>query len=260
MLHRRLVIFSIAALYYGVATVAILAFETQILMSSIVLFGLPAYVLARFSLAPFSVLLVVGLVGTGIGIMLETIAHLYGLWYTAGTNVAKLFGVIPLEGVLSIVLQVVFLALIYETLFDDGVYTERSVNRRIGYFVGITTALLGLSWLGIVLKDSFFIESAYIWLLLLLMATCFVVLFVYRAFSVQLLDRIILFSTVAVVPLMSAVIVAVFNVQKVFALGSEYSYTFSVLGETIPLEEVVLVALLPLLVATVYELYLDDQQ
>lgn len=260
MIHRRLVLLALSAVYYCLAIFALLIFEAQVLVSSVVLFGIPAYALARFSLAPLSVIAVVALVGAGVGVLLEALAHIYGLWYTAGVNVVKLFGIIPIEGVLAMTLQIVFLTLVYETMFDDGVYNLRSVHRRIGLFVGAGIGLVALAGVSIALRNVFFVESVYLWLLTALAFTCFVILYVYRAFSVQLLDRIILFTLIAIGPLLGALLIAVVNVQKVFAFTGEYVYSFSVLGETIPLEEVLLLLILPLLVATVYELYLDDQR
>jgi hypothetical protein len=260
MIHRRLVLLALAAVYYGIAIFSLLIFEAQLLVSSVVLFGIPAYALARFSLAPFSVLAVVALAGAGVGVLLEALAHVYGLWYTAGVNVVKLFGIIPIEGVLAMTMQIVFLTLVYETMFDDGFYSVRSVYHRMAVFLGATAGLVAAAWASIYLRNLFFIESMYLWLLLILAVTCFTVLYSYRAFSVQLLDRIVLFTLITLGPLLGALLVAVVNVQKVFAYTNEYMYSFSVLGETIPLEEVLLLLVLPLLVATVYELYLDDQR
>jgi magnesium-transporting ATPase (P-type) len=259
MMHRRLILLALAAVYYCIAIFSLLIFEAQILVTSVVLFGIPAYALARFSLAPLSVILMVALVGAGVGVLLEALAHVYGLWYTAGVNVAKLFGIIPIEGVLAITLQIVFLTLVYETMFDDGVYNLRNIHKRILLFVGVGIAFMVFAWGSIAISSVFFIESVYVWLLILLALACFVLLFIYRAFTVQLLDRIVLFTIIAIGPLLGALLVAVVNVQKVFAFTGEYVYSFAVLGEIIPLEEVLLLFILPLLVATVYELYLDDQ-
>ena len=53
---------------------------------------------------------------------------------------------------------------------------------------------------------------------------------------------------------------SVTNVHKVFANSTAYLGEISLFGVVVPLEEVVLLFMLPLFVATVYELYLDDAQ
>jgi hypothetical protein len=48
------------------------------------------------------------------------------------------------------------------------------------------------------------------------------------------------------------------NTQKLFAYEHDYLYSFRVFGNLVPIEEVVLMLILPMFVAVFYEIYLDD--
>jgi hypothetical protein len=59
-------------------------------------------------------------------------------------------------------------------------------------------------------------------------------------------------------PLCANLILAVANNHKIFAYVNDYLFTFTIGGNLVPLEEIVLAFVMPFFVATFYELYLDD--
>lgn len=255
--HRTLILSFVAFLYYALAWYGLYMFGAEILLTSLVLFGIPAYALARFSSAPTAVLISVILLGGSLAFLLESIAHTYGLWYTVGVDSARLFGLIPFEAVVATSLQVLFLALAYEAMFDDGVYTERSARLRFSAFV----VLLATLTLFVALEayiDTRFMESPYQWLISALLLACFLSLMAYRSLTIRFLDRLVLFTMLAALPLSINLALAISNVHKVFANLHSYAYTYNLWGSALPLEELLLALTMPLLVATVYEIYLDD--
>ena len=256
-LHRTLIISIVFCVYYVLAWYGLYVFGAEILLTSLVLFGVPAYALARFSSAPTSVLISVILLGASLALFLEGIAHVYGLWYTVGVDELRIFGLIPIEALVATTLQVVFLALVYESMFDDGVYTEQSSRTRMaafGILLGTVAVLIALESV----IDTRFMESPYQWLISALLLSCFLSLVTYRSLTVRFLDRLIYFTMVAAIPLGINLMLAITNVHKVFANLNEYSYTYTLFASSVPLEELLLALTMPLLVATVYEIYLDD--
>jgi hypothetical protein len=257
-MHRKIIITAIAGVYYLCSAYALYIFGAEILLTSVVLFGIPAYFLARFSMAPTPVLVSVTLLGVSLAFVLEGVAHTSGLWYTVGVDELRIFSLVPFEALVAMVLQVLFLSLVYEALFDDGVYTSLSAYKRYNVFggimVGVLLAVFAYSLLDTVLVGS----DIYMLLNGALLGVCFISLALYRAFTIQFLDRLVFFTGVAMIPLMVNLGISVVNVHKVFANYNEYAYTFLFLGEIIPLEEVVLALTIPFFVATIYEIYLDN--
>lgn len=259
MLHRHLVLLAVVGTYFGIATAALAWFDAGLLVTAVTLFGIPAVALAHFTLAPAAVLLSVTCLGTGLAVMLEGTAHLYGLWYSLGISELRLFGVLPLEMIVALTLQVLFFGLLYEVLFDDGVYTEVSAHKRLGYFVAFAIAAVGLMGLHVFLLNGVFLAYSYVWLVGSLLAASFMMAFLHRRFTVSFFDRVLDFTLIAAVPSVLALWLAAHNVHKVFGNPHEYLGMFSLFGYMVPVEEVVLLFAIPCLVAVCYELYLDDR-
>ncbi len=257
-MHRKLIITAVASVYYVLSSYALYLFGAEILLTSLVLFGIPAYALAKFSLAPTPVLVSIILLGTGLSLLLEATAHVYGLWYTVGVDELRIFSIVPIEALGAMVLQVLFLSLVYEALFDDGVYTTQSARKRYGVFSLLAIGVFFFIFIHSLINDRIFGSASYIWLNLSLLGACFISLAVYRVFTIQFLDRLVYFVGVAMIPLVINLGISVANVHKVFANYNEYAYTFSFMGEMVPLEEVILVMTIPFFVATMYEIYLDN--
>ncbi len=259
MLHRHLVLLALVGTYFTVATLALAWFDAGLLVTAVTLFGVPSLALAHFTVAPAAVLLAVTCLGTGLAIILEGVAHVHGLWYSLGLTELQLFGVLPFEMIAALTLQVLFFGLLYEVLFDDGVYTEVSAHKRLGYFMVFTLASIGLIALHVFLFQGALFTYSYVWLIGCLVAASFTIAFLHRQFTMSFIDRIFDFMLIAAVPSALALWLAALNVHKVFANPHEYLATFSLFGEVVPIEEVALLFAVPCLVAVCYELYLDDR-
>ncbi len=259
-MHRRVLLIFSAFVYFSLATFALVLFDAGLLVTSLVFFGIPAYALARFSAAPGEVLIAVSVFAAGMAILLEGIAHIYGVWYTLGVDELRIFNLIPLEVIVTSILQTLFLVLLYELMFDDGEYsTDKSHTRFISFGVFLVGASL-LVWLSQYVLDGYYLSYSYIWIVGILGASSLATLSVTRVLSLRFFDRFVAYTCFTSVPLFLSLIVALQNTQKIFAFANEYLYSFSVFGEMVPLEEVALVLVMPLFVATIYELYLDDRR
>jgi hypothetical protein len=258
-MHRKLILFFIMALYYALGTYALYIFGAGLLVSTLVLFGIPALVLSHFTLAPPAVLISIALLGSGIAILFEGIAHIYGLWYSVGIEEARLFGLAPIEMLIATTLQVLFLGLLYEVMFDDGIYTPRSAWERMTFFGVFAIAVIVLVGLHQYVFSGIFLSYSYLWIVGAVVMSALAALALHRDLSVTFFDKIIDFSLVASIPLALSLWIASTNVHKVFANTTEYIGTFSLYGQTVPLEEIALLFALPFFVGTIYEIYLDDK-
>lgn len=259
VMHRVIVLSLLSVVYYTITVYGLVTFEAGILMSTVLLFGIPAYVLARFSLAPAPVLLAVTLFGAALAILLESVAHIYGLWLTVGVNETRLFSLVPVETIIALAMQAVFLVLLYETLFDDGRYGSIRPHQRWGLFGLFTIAVAGLVAMHVYIFDGWLFTHSYLWLLGILVASGLSILIAHRRRIILFLDRFVFFASVAALPLLASLFVSVTNVHKVFALESAYVHMVSIGNVAVPLEELLLAFVIPFLIAVVYEVYLDDQ-
>ena len=257
-MHRNVLLGFCAFLYYALATYALYSFEAGLLLTTLVLFGLPSYALARFSAAPGAVIIAVIVFGAGMGLLLEGIAHIYGIWYTIGVDELRIFGLVPVEILLSSVLQTLFLALLYELFFDDGTYTTSSARVRFVAFGVFVLSVLGLLALHRYVLDGIFFSHSYLWVIGIFAASSIAALAVHKSFSLRFTEKLFSFCLIAWTPLVCGVVLAVGNTHKVFAYTNDYIFSFSMFREIVPIEELLLALILPLFVATFYELYLDD--
>jgi hypothetical protein len=257
-MHRNVIIGVVGVVYYVLSCFALSIFGAGILSTALILFALPAYVLARYSEAPGNVIISVLTLGTGIAFILEGIAHIYGIWYAVGVDELRIFGLIPIEMLFASIIQTLFLCLLYELIFDDGVYTEKQPHVRFAAFGIFALSVLALVGIHQYLLNGIFFTHSYVWILGILIASSLAALAVNRALSMRFFDRIALFTVVAFLPLCANLIIAVVNNHKIFAYVNDYLFTFTIGGNLVPLEEIVLAFVMPFFVATFYELYLDD--
>lgn len=259
MHHRHLILLALTAAYFGVALFGLTTFDAGLLVSTVVLAGISAAVLAHFTLAPAAVVVSVTLLGTGIATILEGVAHIYGLWYSLGTSEFRLFEVLPLEVIAALSLQILFLGLLYEVLYDDGTYTVRSAYERSGFFIVFALAAFGLIVLHQFVFTGLVFSYPYLWLIGSLVAAAVLMLALHRKITVVLVDRLFDFALIGALHSGLLLWVASANLHKVFANPDSYLGTFSLFGEIVPIEEIALLFVVPFLVATAYELYLDDK-
>jgi hypothetical protein len=258
-MHRKIILFFCLALYYALGTYALYIFDAGLLVSSLVLFGIPSLALAHFTLAPPAVLISVALLGSGVAILFEGTAHIYGLWYSIGISEARIFGLVPVEMLLATTVQVLFLGLLYEVLFDDGIYTPRNAWQRMTFFGVFGIAVVVLIGLHQYVFSGLFLSYSYLWIIVAVVASALAALSLHKDLSVTFFDKILDFALVASIPLAISLWISSVNVHKVFAYNTEYIGSFSLYGQMVPVEEIILIFALPFFVATMYEIYLDDR-
>lgn len=258
-MHRTVLLFSIIASYYTVVTWGLYMFDAGMLTSALFLFALPSLALAHFTVAPPMVLLSVTMLGAGVSFLLEGVAHMYGLWYTFGILETRVFDLVPLEMLLTSILQTVFLCLLYEVLFDDGIYSPRSAWQRFGFFAVFSVAVVSLIGFHRYIADEIFLPYSYVWIVGILIASALAVLVLHKDLTVGFFDKVIDFTLIGAMPLAIYLWLSVVNVHKIFGYTQEYVTTVSFFGATVPFEEILLLFALPFFVATVYEVYLDDR-
>jgi len=257
---RRVVISgAIAILYYALAWQMLSAFDAGIVATAVVLFGLPSLLLGYYSYAPLPVIVSVATFGLAIAVLLEGVAHVYGLWYTLGIDAGRLFGLVPTEVLIVTTLEVIFLVFLYELFFDDGVYTTSNARTRFGAIGVFGIGMIILLSLHSLALQKFFIAYSFAWVIGIILACSVAALGVYRVYSVQFFDRLVYFAVLGAVPSLIALSLAITNTHKVFANSSQYLSTVTAFGQSVPIEAFVLVFAVPFFVATIYELYLDDQ-
>ncbi len=257
-MHRNIVLCATLLSYYGIAFFGLYIFDAQILATALVLFGIPACIFARFSAAPTLLLITVTLFGFVLTIFLEGIAHMYGLWYSLGVEELKFFGLVPLEAIIASSTQILFLVLLYEFLFDDGEYSIAHVRTRYISLGVFFVSTLSLFVLHLYVLRAIFVPYSYLWILGILSFSTLAILATHRGLTIRFFDRLSLFTLCASVPLGIGTVLAVVNTQKIFASTHEYVFSFTILGSRVPLEEICLIFVIPLFVATFYEIYLDD--
>ncbi len=258
-MHRNIILFSIIVLYYALSTYALYAFDAGLLVTSVVLFGVPALALSHFTLAPPAVMVSITLLGAGIALLFEGTAQIYGLWYSLGVDEVRLFGLISVEMLVSVMMQVLFLGLLYEVFYDDGIYTPRSAWQRMTFFGVFTVAVIGLLALHLYVFNGFFLEYSYLWLIGSVLASAIAALTLHKDVTVRIFDKLIDFTIVASMPLAISLWLASTNVHKVFGYTDGYIGTFSLYGQSVPIEEIILLFAVPFFVATMYEMYLDNR-
>ena len=258
-MHKQIALFFGALVYYAVGFYGLYIFETGLLITALVIFGLPAYILARFSAAPAPVLMSIVALGVTMSVVMESSAHIFELWYTPSVETLRILGLVPLEMVFVTMLQTLFLTLLYEFMFDDGQYTPSSGRMRFGAFAVFAIGTIILLWIQQFFFPGVFIEYAYIWLVVVLAGASIAALAVYRTLTVSLFDKLIDFSIIAAGPLLITSFLAAASEHKIFNTET-YLGNLSVFEIVIPFEEMLLIFVLPWFVAIIYELYLDDRQ
>jgi hypothetical protein len=259
-MHRKVLALCFFTFYFSIVTFGLLAFDAGSLTSALFLFGFPAMLMVRFSSAPAGVLIVVATFGAGLAILLEGIAHTYGIWYSLGVEELRLFGLIPIEVIGSSIAQTLFLVLLYELLFDDGEYSESHARHRFLSFGVFALGVVLLLLIHQYVLQGIFLTHSYIWILGILCISAVASLAVTKTLTLRFFDRLVAFTLYSAVPLLLSLLVSVANTHKIFAHETDYLYTLTLFREMVPLEELLLVLAFPLFVATMYELYLDDRR
>jgi hypothetical protein len=257
-MQAQLVLYIGILLYTGLATIGLVLFDAGALTTALVVLGAPLAVWS-YELHPSrGLVLSVGLIALATALLFETIAHTSGLWLSVSSLTYRVFGLFPIEALLYSTLLYFYVVFFHEFLVDDKKLYRVIFDRKRGWLL---TALVGLAFsivLLVLLSGQFVIPYAFT-LLLIGMIVALVVAALYSHHSPWRVLHKALLTTSLLLPVMVLLeTIAIFNVHTVFANPMQYLFTIELLGEMIPVEQVLYMLLAPVWVVTIYELYFDD--
>ena len=233
--------------------------DASFLVVTAVLLGAPIFVLwNRLHLTSHLIPLLATftLLATAI---VQLYAYKSGLWYELSPLELPLFGGAPIESYVFSVLHILYLILLYEYFFDDGVSVKRSkISARSLGSLGVLYAVA----LGALYTNPIIFVSYPFAFLLAFLSSLFALLIMMRKSvpSVALFKKAGLFAF-ATLPL-SLVYewIMVENNIRLFANINEYIMYFEWNRHIIPAEEILLLLMIPFGLVLLYEMYLDDQR
>ena len=155
--------------YFLLVSLSAVLFDLSGVTTIVIMLALPIFFLARYSAAPTVLILTVTGFGIGVAILLEGIAHIYGLWTTELTSGS---GLVPLGLATVTFLKVLFLVLFYELLFDDGLYEISKARSRFVEFIFFGVGALILVFIFAKVFEALSSPTAYYWLTMILFGTC----------------------------------------------------------------------------------------
>ncbi len=187
----------------------------------------------------------------------ELYAHFYGAWYTLG-NLPRLGQYFTAEAFLASFIQVLYMITLYEFFCDDKKTAARLPGRAWGVlitalaFSGVVSALY--------IFPLFFVSYAF--LVLLLTSSALTMLWIGTRRTqipfLMLVTRLGLFLAIWLPIVAVYELVAVATGARIYANSHEYVAMFTILGNHIPIEALLLAVLSPVWVVTLYELHVDD--
>ena len=244
-------------LYSLLATIAVLmlALPMYVALSLLVLFPLGFFLYRERLKSGVVVWLALG--SFVLALALGAFAYLNGVWFETSVTEIRLFGLVPIEALLAAFMHIFYFIVLYEYFFDDR-ETESVVKHRSAFLVTLL-CIFAATLAYVYLFSNLLLTNAFAWLVAgLLVLIGFGTILVYQD-RWSLLRRLSLFA-LSMLPLSWLYeYVALANNYRFFANTNEYLYSFTVLGQVVPLEELLFIALLPVAVALFYELFFDDE-
>ncbi len=193
-------------------------------------------------------------VGAALFVIIDAIGHTSGSWYTIVGSDWRLWG-ISFETVLFAVLHLLFFLALYEYAFDDA-----RVGRRLPtHLVPIVSLLATLVVAAFYLFSVWLVTFPFLWLIALLTGFILLILLLGRQQSVGgLLTKVGIFSLMVWPLSLLYEYVALAAGVRVFAFSSEYLAMVPLGAYQIPVEELLLLFLWPVLLVIFYEGFIDD--
>ena len=245
---------------YTLCTAFILVWsDASFLVITVLLLGGPLFVVwNRLRLQSHIIPLIAtfSLLGTAL---IQLYAYKSGLWYELSPLALPVFGGAPLEAYLFSVLHILYLILLYEYFFDDGVSAKRTkISARGLGVVGIIYSLI----LGTLYLDpTVLVNYPFAFLLAFISSLFALIILVNKTLpSAALFKKAGLFA-LAMFPL-SLIYewVIVENGIRIFANVNEYIGYFTWNRNIVPLEEILLLLIIPFGVVMIYEMFIDDSR
>jgi hypothetical protein len=148
-----------------------------------------------------------------------------------------------------------YFLVLYEYLFDDAQVPSLRVKRLRAFVAFFVTAVVATFYLFSVWVVSF----AFLWVLLLLgVAILGLMWLAHPGNSVALLHKASLFGLLVFPLSLLFELVAMAHGVRIFAFTSEYVGLVSLFGQTVPLEELILLLVWPTLLVFLYECFIDN--
>lgn len=243
---------------YTLCTALILVWaDASFLVITALLFGAPIFVLwNRLQLESHLVPLisVFTLLGTAL---VQLYAYKSGLWYELSPLALPVFGGAPLETYVFSVLHILYLILLYEYFCDDGSSAPKAkISRRGLGAVGILYAVI----VGIIYTNPVLLVNYPFAFLLAFMSSLFALLILVR----QSMPDIRLFKKAGIFALVTLPLSLIYewilieNGIRLFANVNEYLWYFEWSGHVVPIEELLLLLIIPFGLVMLYEMFLDD--
>ncbi len=196
------------------------------------------------------------LLGTAL---MQLYAYKSGLWYELSPLSYSVFGGAPFEAYLFSVLHILYLILLYEYFFDDGLSAKRTkISARGLSIVGIVYSLI----LGMLYLDPTVLVNYPFAFLLAFISSLFALIILVN----KTVPSAALFKKAGVFALSTFPLsliyewVMVENGIRIFANLNEYIGYVTWNRNIVPLEEVVLLLIIPFGVVMIYEMFIDDSK
>lgn len=257
MIDARIAPFGLLLLYsVGVVVVAI-SNGLSFTLLMVLLLLLPLIVLLQREHLALQPMALMSLFGATMLLLLESFATSTGSWYSVSNSLWRGWGGLSLEGILFAFLSTLYLVVLYEYFFDDRVL--KGVRYRHGVWRLWVVALLLLLATYVSLFTFLVVTHALAWIVGSLFVTLVLMMLIASPKDPCKLLQKILWYTLFMSPFMFLLeLVATVYTVRVYAFTSEYLAVLPWYNATVPLEELILVLLLPGALVLCYELFIDD--
>ena len=254
---EKLMLLVVLWLYTALSSILLVYFEANVVIVTLVLSVIPVVVLWRLEHLHSRLVPIVLLLAFGGAAIFEASAYINGIWYALSPSEYRLFDLLPVEAFLAAFTHLLYFVVVYEYFIDDGTSGELRPQSLAWLTAGVSGCLaLGLGYL--YLFSGAIFSYSFAWLLLIgtvgiLALTAFLMKSWWR-----LLGKTALFATLVYPITLIYEYVALSNNLRFFANTNDYLWYFEVLGQPLPLEELLFMWLVPFWFASIYELYIDD--
>ncbi|MCU0678008.1 MAG: hypothetical protein MUF19_00265 [Candidatus Pacebacteria bacterium] len=240
--------------YSAVVAFAALLFSWPVPFSLFLLCGVPLLLLVYEFELPLARLLAAVAVLSVVVLILDAVAHTTGSWYTVVGSPWRLLGV-TFESALFAIVHTLYFLVLYEFMFDDTKVRALSRRRLVPAAALLVTLLVSSFYLFSVWTVSF----AFSWILGLLFIVLLGLMWLaHPGDSTALLQKSVFFGVFMLPLSLMFELIALDGGVRVFAFSSEYLATVTLLGQSVPVEELVLLVVWPALLVFMYECFIDN--
>jgi len=189
--------------------------------------------------------------------VVQLYAYAHGLWYEIAPSNVQVFGAGPIESYIFSVTFILYMIVMYEYFFDDKTSRVRTVY--VARIIGLLGIMLAISLGYVYFFAVTVIENAFA-VLVAVIGLTLAVMIGWRNFKMRsrILLRAAAFSWAILPVALVCELILLANGIRFFANQQDYIYSIYFFGYLLPLEEIILLLLLPMWVVVVYELLFDD--